>query len=38
MPFHTLRQGGHTMKHIMFIILAAATVMGLVLASGYFQP
>ena len=28
----------HTMKHIMFIILAAVTVMCLALATGYFQP
>lgn len=31
-------KGGHTMKHIMFIVLGAVTVMCLVLATGYFQP
>jgi hypothetical protein len=33
-----LPKGGHTMKHIIFIIFAAVTVMCLALASGYFQP
>lgn len=30
--------GGHTMKHIIFIIIGAVTVLCLVLATGYFQP
>jgi flagellar basal body-associated protein FliL len=34
----TLQQGDHTMKHIIFIILGAVTVMCLVLGTGYFQP
>ena len=37
MPFNTFLQGGHSMKHIIFIILGAVTVMCLVLASGYFK-
>lgn len=28
----------HTMKHIIFIILGAVTVMCLALGTGYFQP
>ena len=28
----------HTMKHIIFIILGALTVMFLALGTGYFQP
>jgi hypothetical protein len=28
----------HTMKHIMFIILGALTVMCLALGTGYLQP
>lgn len=28
----------HTMKHVMFIILGAVTVMCLALATGYLQP
>lgn len=38
MPFNTLLQGGHTMKHIIFIILGAVAVMCLALGTGYFQP
>ena len=34
----TVQKNDHTMKHIMFIILAAVTVMCLALATGYFQP
>jgi hypothetical protein len=34
----TLQQGDHTMKHVIFIILGAVTVMCLALASGYLQP
>ncbi len=34
----TVQKNDHTMKHIVFIILGAVTVMCLVLASGYFQP
>ncbi len=37
MPFNTLLQRGHAMKHIIFIILGAVTVMCLVLATGYFK-
>jgi flagellar basal body-associated protein FliL len=34
----TEQKNDHTMKHIVFIILGAVTVMCLVLATGYFQP
>jgi hypothetical protein len=34
----TVQKNDHTMKHIVFIILGAVTVMCLVLATGYFQP
>jgi len=37
MPFNMLLQGGHSMNHIIFIILGAVTLMCLVLASGYFK-
>jgi len=32
------QKGDHTMKHIIFIILGAVTVMCLALATGYLQP
>jgi hypothetical protein len=38
MPNTTVQKGDHTMKHVIFIILGAVTVMCLALASGYFQP
>ena len=38
MPSITFQKGGHTMKHIIFIILGAVTVMCLALATGYLQP
>lgn len=34
----TVQKNDHSMKHILFIVLAAVTVLCLVLASGYFQP
>ena len=34
----TVQKNDHSMKHIIFIILTAVTVLCLVLASGYFQP
>ena len=34
----TLQKDDHNMKGIIFIILGALTVMGLALATGYFQP
>lgn len=34
----TVQKNDHSMKHIMFIVLAAVTVLCLVLASSYFQP
>jgi hypothetical protein len=34
----TVQKGDHTMKHVIFIILGAVTVMCLALASGYLQP
>jgi hypothetical protein len=34
----TVQNNGHTMKHIVFIILGAMTVMCLALATGYLQP
>jgi hypothetical protein len=34
----TVQKEDHTMKHIIFIILGAVTVMCLALASGYLQP
>ena len=34
----TLQNNDHTMKHIMFIILGALTVMCLALGTGYLQP
>lgn len=37
MPSNTLQQGDHIMKHINFIILGAATLMCLILATGYFK-
>ena len=38
MPNTTVQKGDHTMKHVIFIILGALTLMCLALASGYFQP
>lgn len=34
----TAQKIDHTMKHIIFIILGALTVMCLALGTGYFQP
>ncbi len=34
----TVQKNDHSMKHIIFIILGAVTVMCLALATGYFQP
>jgi hypothetical protein len=34
----TVQNNDHTMKHIIFIILGAVTVMCLALATGYLQP
>lgn len=34
----TTQKIDHTMKHIIFIILGAVTVMCLALGTGYFQP
>jgi heme O synthase-like polyprenyltransferase len=34
----TVQNNDHTMKHIMFIILGALTVMCLALGTGYLQP
>ena len=34
----TVQNNDHTMKHIIFIILGAMTVMCLALATGYLQP
>jgi flagellar basal body-associated protein FliL len=34
----TVQKKDHAMKHIIFIILGAVTVMCLALATGYFQP
>ena len=33
-----VRNNDHTMKHIIFIILGAMTVMCLALGTGYLQP
>lgn len=33
-----VQNNDHSMKHIIFIILGAVTVMCLALATGYFQP
>jgi len=33
-----VQKNDHTMKHIMFIILGALTVMCLALGTGYLQP
>jgi len=33
-----VQNNDHTMKHIMFIILGALTVMCLALGTGYLQP
>ena len=38
MPTITVQKGDHTMKHIIFIILGALTVMCLALATGHLQP
>jgi len=38
MPSITFQKGDHTMKHVIFIILGAVTVMCLALATGYLQP
>lgn len=34
----TVQKNDHSMKHIIFIILGAVTVMCLTLATGYLQP
>lgn len=34
----TVQNNDHTMKHIIFIILGAMTVMCLALGTGYLQP
>ncbi|MEK7761167.1 MAG: hypothetical protein AAB433_06285 [Nitrospirota bacterium] len=34
----TVQNNDHTMKHILFIILGALTVMCLALGTGYLQP
>ena len=34
----TVQNNDHTMKHIIFIILGAITVMCLALGTGYLQP
>ena len=34
----TVQKNDHSMKYIIFIILAAVTVMCLALGTGYFQP
>ena len=34
----TVQSNDHSMKHIVFIILGAMTVMCLALATGYLQP
>jgi len=38
MPSTTLQKDDHTMKHVIFIILGALTVMCLALGTGYLQP
>jgi len=38
MPSIALQKGDHTMKHVIFIILGAVTVMCLALATGFLQP
>ena len=38
MPSITLQKGDHTMKHVIFIILGAVTVMCLALATGLLRP
>ena len=38
MTITAAQHNDHTMKHIMFIILGALTVMCLALGTGYFQP
>ncbi len=38
MAHTTAQQIDHTMKHIIFIILGALTVMCLALGTGYLQP
>jgi hypothetical protein len=38
MPTTAVHNNDHTMKHIMFIILGALTVMCLALGTGYLQP
>ncbi len=34
----TVQKNDHSMKHIIFIVLGAVTVMCLALATGYLQP
>ena len=34
----TVQKNDHSMRHVIFIILSAVTVMCLALASGYLQP
>ena len=38
MPSTIFQKGDHIMKHVIFIILGAVTVMCLALATGYLQP
>lgn len=38
MTHTTVQNNDHTMKHIIFIIFGALTVMCLALGTGYFQP
>jgi len=38
MPNTTVQKEDHTMKHIMFIILGAVTVMCLALSTGLLRP
>ena len=34
----TFQKGDHNMRHVIFIILGAVTVMCLALGTGYLQP
>jgi hypothetical protein len=38
MPNITVQNGDHTMKHILFFILGALILIGLVLATGLLRP
>jgi hypothetical protein len=37
MPNITVQNGDHTMKHIIFFILGALILIGLILGTGYFK-